>query len=152
MKRKVFSVVLALAAAFGLLFAAQGAFSQIGKVYLIDQEDGTAVSEVLQTPAFADAGVKGWTIQAIVDSGSEFYIYQVEANATMAAHKSPDEWIGYVLGGSFQLQLTDENGVQKSVVSLKKGDAMIFRADTMHAWKCGSVKSYMLFVKPKAAE
>jgi uncharacterized cupin superfamily protein len=153
MKRKVFSVVLALAAAFGLFFVAQGAFCQVGKLYLIDQEDGTSVSEVLQTPAFANIeGVKGWAVQAIVDAGSEFYIYQVEANATMAAHKSPDEWIGYVLEGSFQLQLTDEKGAQKSVVSLKKGDAVVFRADTMHAWKAGAVKSYMLFVKPKAAE
>ena len=153
MKRKVFSVVLALAAAFGLFFAAQGAFCQLGKVYVIDQEDGTSVSETIPTPAFGDIeGVKGWTVQALVDAGSEFYIYEIEPNAAMAAHKSPDEWIGYVLSGSVQLQLTDENGAQKSVISLKKGDAMVFRADTMHGWKGGSVKSYMLFVKPKAAE
>jgi quercetin dioxygenase-like cupin family protein len=152
MKRKVFSVVLALAAAFGLFFVAQGAFCQIGKVYVIDQEDGTSVSEMLAKPAFADAGVKGWTIQALVDAGSEFYIYQVEPNAAMAAHKSPDEWIGYVLEGSMQLQLTDADSAQMSVISLKKGDAAVFRADTMHAWKNGPVKTYMLFVKPKASE
>ncbi len=70
----------------------------------------------------------------------------------MAAHKSLDEWIGYVLGGFFQLQLTDEDGVQKSVISLRKGDTMVFRANTMHAWKAGAVKSYMLFFKPKASE
>jgi len=152
MKRKVSTIVLALAAAFGLLFLAQGAFCQITKVYIIDQEDGTSVSEAIPTPAFGDAGVEGWTIQALVDAGSEFYIYQAEANSTMAAHKSPDEWIGYVLFGSFQLQLTDEDGAQKSAITLRKGDTAVFRADTMHAWKVGPVKSYILFVKPKASE
>jgi uncharacterized cupin superfamily protein len=152
MKRKVFTVVLALAAAFGLFVAAQGAFCQVGKVYEIYDKDGTSMSKMLPSPAFADAGVKGWTIQALSDAGSDFFIFQAEANATMAAHKGPDEWIGYVLEGSVQLQLTDADGAQKSMISLKKGDAMVFRADTMHAWKIGPAKTYMLFVKPKAAE
>jgi quercetin dioxygenase-like cupin family protein len=152
MKRRVFTVVLALTAALGLFIAAQGAFCQIGKVYEIYAQDGTSMSKMLPSPAFADAGVKGWTVQALVDAGSEFYIYQVEANAAMDAHKSPDEWIGYVLEGSVQVKLTDANGAQKSVISLKKGDAMVFRADTMHAYKIGPTKTYMLFVKPKAAE
>ncbi len=55
-------------------FAAQGAFCQMGRVYVIDQEDGTSVSETIPTPDLSDAGVDGWTIQALVDSGSEFYI------------------------------------------------------------------------------
>ena len=133
--------MLALAAAFSLFFTVQGAFCQMGKLYIIDQEDGTSVSEVMPTPAFGDAGVEGWTIQALVDAGSEFYIYQAEANSTMAAHKSPDEWIGYVLFGSFQLQLTDEDGMQKSAITLRKGDTAVFRADTMHAWKVGPGKT-----------
>jgi hypothetical protein len=67
----------------------------MGKVHAIDQEDGISVSEVIPTPAFGDAGVKGWTIQAPVDAGTEFYIFQADPNSTMAAHNSSDEWRGH---------------------------------------------------------
>jgi uncharacterized cupin superfamily protein len=152
MENRVITAALAFSAALGLFLAARGAFCQMGQLYVIDREAGASVAEVMPTPPFEDAGAYGWTIQSLIEAGSEFYIYQAEANTTLAPHRSPDEWIGYVLGGFFQLRLMDEDGAQESVILLRKGDTVVFRADTMHAWKVGAVRSCILFVKPRMSD
>jgi quercetin dioxygenase-like cupin family protein len=58
------------------------------------------------------------------------------------------EWIAYVLEGNGQLLLADAAGKQTGVVNFKKGDYMIFRADTMHGWKGGTAEAQLLFVTP----
>jgi hypothetical protein len=147
MKRIVLlSLTLTLLLVAGL--ATVGA-QKAGMVYLIEQDSaGASAAGASAAPAWADAGTKGWNLTMLSDIGIDFYIFKAAPGAPMAIHKSDVEWIAYVLEGNGQLLLADAAGKQTGVVNFKKGDYMIFRADTMHGWKGGTAEAQLLFVTP----
>jgi hypothetical protein len=139
-KNRILVMVLVLAA-----FLASPIFAA---TFVIENSDGTATSTTKDTPAFGDAGLKGWTVQAFSSAGVDWFVFKLAVGAAMYPfHSGPEEWIGYVLDGSGQLLLGDENKVQKSVVNFKKGDFLLFGGDTVHAWKNGPKETQILFLK-----
>ena len=144
-KTRILILVLSLAAALGSpLFATS---------YTIESTDGTATATSGENPAFADAGLKGWTVQAFSSAGVDWFIFKLATGAALYPfHKSPDSWIGYILEGSGQLLLGDEGNTQKGVVNFKKGDFLLFGADAVHAWKNGSKETQILFLKATPAQ
>ena len=144
------TVILLLALSTLLVLGLQNLGAQkSGLVYVVEQDaaGGSAVG-AKDAPAYADAGVKGWLVTGLSDSGVDMYIYKVAPGQPMAIHKSDVEWVAYVLEGNGQLLLADAAGKQTGVVNFKKGDYLVFRADTMHGWKGGTVEAQMLFVTP----
>lgn len=144
------TVILLLSLSLLLALGLQNLSAQkAGLVYLIEQDSaGASSAGAKDAPAWGDAGTKGWTVSALVDSGVDFYIFKAAPGAPMAIHKSDVEWIAYVLEGNGQLLLADAAGKQTGVVNFKKGDYMVFRADTMHGWKGGTAEAQILFVTP----
>jgi len=115
--------------------------------YKIDLDsNGGSAAGATAAPAFAESGVKGWTLSMLSGAGVDCYIYKAAAGQPLAIHKSDVEWLAYVIEGNGQLILADADGKQTGVVNFKKGDYMIFQANTMHGWKGGTVDSQMLFV------
>ena len=147
MRRSVvllFSLALLLAAGLQVASAQKAALT-----YLIEQDSaGGSAAGAKGAPAWADAGVKGWTVTALSDAGVDVYMYKVAPGQPMAIHKSDVEWVAYVLEGDGQLILANAEGKQTSVVNFKKGDYMVFRANTLHGWKGGTAEALMLFVTP----
>ncbi len=121
----------------------------IAKVYTItNQEDGSAAASTADAPPFGDAGVEGWTVQTLSGSGVDFFVFKIAPDAaSMAAHESPDAWIGYVEEGQGELTLTDKEGRVKSSIEYKEGDIFVFDADTMHGWNASSVETILVFVR-----
>jgi len=139
-KTRILILALCLAAILASpLFAA---------TYTIANKDGVAVSATSDNPAFADAGLKGWTVQAFSSAGVDWFVFKLAKGADLYPfHASPDEWIGFILEGSGQVLLGDAANVQKGAVTFKKGDFLMFGADTVHAWKNGPAETQILFLK-----
>ena len=144
-KKVAFAVpVLALLV---VLAVASAAFAQ-GKTYLI-QTGEQGYSEAVDQGSLDFAG-EGWAAGSVSGEGVDFFVFKAAPGAPLAAHKSPDAWVSYVVKGFGELGLTDEAGNQKSVIRYRTGDILIFDADTMHSWKNGSVESILIFVKKQA--
>jgi hypothetical protein len=139
-KNRVLFIVLVLAALLASpIFAA---------TFVIENSDGTTTSTSKDSPAFADAGLKGWTVQSFSSAGVDWFVFKLGVGAVLYPfHTSPDEWIGFILDGSGQVLLGDENKAQKGVLNFKKGDFLLFGKDTMHAWKNGPKETQILFLK-----
>ncbi len=137
---RILVLTLALAAALSLPARAD--------TYTIDSVDGASSSTSAPDAAFADAGLKGWTVQSFSSAGVDWFIFKVGPGAAVYPfHKSPDAWIGYILEGAGQLVLGDENNAQTGVVYFKKGDYLLFGANAVHSWKNGPVQTRILFLK-----
>jgi hypothetical protein len=116
--------------------------------YTIVNKDGAAVSTAAPDPAFADAGLKGWTVQAFSSAGVDWFVFKLGTDAALYPfHASPDEWVGFILEGSGQVLLGDASNAQKGVVNFRKGDFLLFGANTVHAWKNGPTETQILFLK-----
>ena len=148
MKKKAIVILLSLA----LLLAAglQSVTAQRPALtYLIEQDsNGGTAAGATAAPAWVESGVKGWTLTALSDAGVDCYLYKAAPGQPMAIHKSDVEWLVYVIEGNGQVILSDADSKPTGVVNFKKGDYMIFRANTLHGWKGGTVESQILFVTP----
>jgi len=147
MKRIVtLSIILAL-----LLFTGIASVSaqRTGLTYTIEQDsNGGSAAGAADAPAWVESGVKGWTFKALSGAGVDSYIYKAAPGQPMAIHKSDVEGLVYVIEGNGQLILANAEEKQTSVVNFKKGDYMIFAANTLHGWKGGTVEAQILFVTP----
>jgi quercetin dioxygenase-like cupin family protein len=143
-------VVLLLSLSLLLFLGLHGVGAQkAGLTYLIELDSaGGSAAGAKDAPGWADIGVDGWSLAALSDAGVDLFIYKVAPGKPLAIHKSDLEWLAYVLEGNGQLILADAAGKQTGVVEFKKGDFMVFRADTMHGWKGGTAEALMLFVTP----
>jgi hypothetical protein len=138
------NLVLVLA----LVLAALVTVPVFATTYAIDDDNGTAVSSTKDTPAFADAGLKGWTVQSFSSAGVDWFVFKLGVGAAQYPfHKSPDAWIGYILDGAGQVLLGDADNAQKGVINFKKGDFLLFGSDTVHSWKNGPKETQILFLK-----
>jgi hypothetical protein len=142
---RILVLALALAAILSLpVFA---------NTYTIESTDGASSSTSAGNPAFADAGLKGWTVQSFSSAGVDWFIFKLAVGAApYPFHKSPDEWIGYILDGSGQLVLGDDNNAQTGVINFRKGDYLLFKANAVHSWKNGPKETQILFLKATAAQ
>ena len=130
-----------------VIAVASAAFAQ-GKTYLIQTGEQGYSEAVAKDPL--DFAGEGWAAGSVSGEGVDFFVFKAAPGAPLAAHKSPDAWVSYVVKGFGELGLTDEAGNQKSVIRYRAGDILIFDADTMHSWKNGSVESILIFVKKQA--
>lgn len=139
-KNRMLIIVLALAALL--------ASPAIAESYTIENVDGVASATQADNPAFADAGLRGWTLQNFSFAGVDWFVFKLAGLAAVYPfHSGPDEWIGYVLEGAGQCRLGDANNNQKGTVAFKKGDFLLFKGDTVHSWLNGPNETQILFLK-----
>ena len=125
----------------------------VSETYTIENIDGVATATVSDNAAFADAGLRGWTVQNFAFAGVDWFIFKLEALAAVYPfHSGPDSWIGYVLEGAGQCRLGDANNNQKGTVAFKKGDYLLFYGDTVHSWLNGPNQTQILFLKASPTE
>lgn len=118
----------------------------MSQLYLVNEENGKAMSKLMETPEVSSAGQEGWSIQTY-SSGNVDYTMLIaeEGAAVFPLHSDVNEWFGFVVEGSGELHLGDAETVSERL-AYKTGDIIIFKANTYHGWK-GTRKSKLMFVK-----
>ena len=119
----------------------------MSQMYVVNKENGIAVSTMVESPLIGDVGQKGWTIQTLSAAGVDTTFLIAEEGADVfPLHNDVNEWFGYVVEGSGQLHLGDAEQVTERV-NYQAGDVVIFKPDTYHGWKAVT-GSKLMFVKP----
>jgi len=119
----------------------------MSKTYIINNENGVAVSKLTDTVPFNDAGQKGWTLQSSTFAGIDCNILCAGKDADVfPLHTDMNEWMGYVLEGNGELHIGDEKNITEKI-EYNTGDVIIFKPGTYHGWKSYSDSTKLMFVK-----